>query len=103
MKANTLNTKNLSRETLEFGYDHLLIQTRNLWDELLTFEKENRKLKRDLQEAQTSNLSIEKVKLLQQLIPEKNEDNFKAILWLVEKLREDLESDYNVDQKLEEK
>jgi len=38
-----------------------------------------------------SNLSIEKVKLLQQLIQEKNEDNYKAILWLVEKLREDLE------------
>jgi len=38
-----------------------------------------------------SDLSIEKVKLLQHLIKEKNEDDYKAILWLVEKLREDLE------------
>lgn len=53
MNINTNNTKNLSREDLESGYNHLLQATRELIDQLSEHGGEIRKLKRALQEANT--------------------------------------------------
>lgn len=56
MNINTNNTKSLSREDLESGYNHLLQVTRDHIDELALQRKEINNLKRSLQEANTKRI-----------------------------------------------